>query len=85
MNTINIKPVPVGFNKLANAVCFQVLTLDLNPNKFYLNAKFFNVSESNKIELANVPFELPIEDYKNWQNDAILETKCITALNLERA
>ena len=85
MNTINITPVTVAFNKIANAVSFQVLTLDLTPEKFYLNAKFFNVFENNKIELANVPFELPIEDYKNWQNDAELEAKCLTALNLNRA
>lgn len=85
MTTINIKPVPVGFNRTANAISIQVLTLNIKPEKFNLNARFFSVIEDKKTELANVPFELPLEDYDNWQTDEYLENKSLQALNLERA
>jgi len=80
MNIIDIKPVAVALNVTANKVAFQVLTLDLTPKTFNLNARFF----SDKVEVSNVPFELPISDYNDWKSDLELENKCLTALNLER-
>lgn len=86
MTLINIIPVTVGYNQTANAIAIQVLTLDLTPEKFNLNGRFFYVdSENIKTELANIPFELPIEDYIKWLTDEYLENKCLEALNLERA
>jgi len=84
MNLINIKPIAVALNTTANAVSFQVLTLSLPPQNFLLNARFFQVDENLKVEVSNVPFELSLEDYENWQNDTELENKCLAALNLER-
>jgi len=81
MNIINITPVSVALNITANKVTFQVLTLDLTPETFNLNARFFN----EEVEVSNVPFELPIEDYTNWKSDSELETKCLAALNLTKA
>lgn len=81
MNIINIKPVLVGFNLTANKVSFQILTFDLSPKEFNLVAKFYN--DNN--EIANIPFELPIEDYNNWKSDSGLENKCLVALNLDKA
>jgi hypothetical protein len=86
MTLINIKPVAVGLNQTANAISIQVLTLDLTPEKFNLNARFFSIDSKNiQTELLNIPFELPIEDYSNWISDTYLENKSLEALNLERA
>jgi len=84
MNIINIKPIAVALNTIANAVSFQVLTLSLPPQTFSLNARFFQVTEDSKNEVSNVPFTLPLEDYETWQNDTELENKCLEALNLQR-
>jgi hypothetical protein len=85
MNLIKIKPVEVALNTTSNAVAFQVLTLDIAPEKFNLNARFFFVNEETKKEVSNVPFELPLEDYKEWITDEFLENKSLKHLNLERA
>ncbi len=90
MKIIDIKPVAVGLNITANAVSFQVLTLDITPKQFKLNARFFYINaepglETERTEVSNTPFELPIEDYNNWQTDEYLESKCLTKLGLERA
>jgi hypothetical protein len=77
---IRIKEISVGFNLTANMVSFQVLTFDLSPIEFKLVAKFY--FDNN--EVANVPFQLPIEDYNNWKSDSGLENKCLVALNLEK-
>jgi len=84
MNTINIKPIAVALNTNANAVSFQVLTLTLPPQTFLLNARFFQINQDSTKEVINIPFELPLSDYENWQSDAELEDKCLVALNLER-
>ena len=84
MNTINITPVVVAFNTTANAVSFQVLTLNLTPTEFKLNARFYNVHEKQTTEVANIPFALPFEDYENWNSDLELENKCLSALSLQR-
>ena len=83
MELIKIKPVPVSLGTTANAVLFQVMTLDLSPSEFKLNARFFNVEKETKTEVANVPFELPLADYETWTNDEVLADKCLTKLNLE--
>ena len=91
MTLIKINPVVVALNTTANAVAIQVLTLDIKPQAFKLNARLFNVEPAtettpeNKTEVANIPFELPIEDYDNWQTDEYLETKSLQALNLTKA
>jgi hypothetical protein len=85
MNQINIEPVTVGFNITANVVAFQVLTFDLSPLTFNLNARFYLETEEEIKEVSNIPFTLPIEDYETWQSDAVLENKCLKALNLVRA
>jgi hypothetical protein len=85
MNLIKIKPVSVGLNIQANAVAIQVLTLDIAPEKFNLNARFFFVDEETKKEVSNIPYELPLEDYKEWITDEFLENKSLKHLNLERA
>jgi hypothetical protein len=85
MNLIKIKPVSVGLNIQANAVSIQVLTLDIAPEKFNLNARFFFVDEETKKEVSNIPYELPLEDYKEWITDEFLENKSLKHLNLERA
>jgi hypothetical protein len=85
MNKINIEPVTVGFNITANVVAFQILTFDLSPIEFNLNARFYNKIEAETIEVCNIPFTLPIEDYETWKSDAVLENKCLKALNLVRA
>jgi len=86
MNKINIKPVVVGLNITANAVAIQVLTLDITPEVFNLNARFFNVNQKEGLgpEVANIPFTLPLEDYENWQTNEYLENKSLAALNLEK-
>ena len=78
---ISIKEISVGFNLTANMVSFQILTFDLSPKEFNLVAKFYN----DNVEISNVPFQLPIEDYTNWKSDSGLENKCLVALNLEKA
>jgi len=78
---IQIKEISVGFNLTANNVSFQVLTFDLSPKEFNLVAKFY--FDNN--EVANVPFQLPIQAYDNWKVDSTLENKCLVALNLEKA
>ena len=85
MNLINIKPVSVALGVTANAVSFQVLTLDIWPKDFKLNARFFSVTDEGQKEVSNVPFSLPLEDYENWNADTYLENKSLAALNLERA
>jgi hypothetical protein len=85
MNKINIEPVIVGFNITANVVAFQVLTFDLSPDTFNLNARFYNEIEAEIKEVSNIPFTLPLEDYETWKSDAVLENKCLKALNLVRA
>ncbi len=86
MNLIKIKPVSVGLNIQANAVAIQVLTLDIAPEKFNLNARFFFVDEEEKKkEVSNIPYELSLEDYKEWITDEFLENKSLKHLNLERA
>jgi len=85
MNLIKIKPVSVGLNIQANAVSIQVLTLDIAPEKFNLNARFFFVDEETKKEISNIPYELPLEDYNEWITDEFLENKSLKHLNLERA
>lgn len=84
MNTINITPVVVAFNTTANAVSFQVLTLNLTPTEFKLNARFYNVQEKQTTEVANILFALPLEDYNNWNSDVELENKCLSALGLQK-
>lgn len=84
MNLINIKPVAVGLNITANAVAIQVLTLDIKPIAFNLNARFFDVTEDKQTEVANIPFTLPLEDYDNWQTDEYLENKSLAKLGLTR-
>ncbi len=85
MNKINIEPVTVGLGITANVVAFQVLTFDLSPETFNLNARFYNEIEAETKEVSNIPFTLPIEDYETWKSDAVLENKCLKALNLVRA
>jgi|LakMenE01Jun11ns_1017448.scaffolds.fasta_scaffold9567095_2 hypothetical protein len=85
MNKINIEPVTVGLGITANVVAFQVLTFDLSPDTFNLNARFYNEIEAELKEVSNIPFTLPIEDYETWKSDAVLENKCLKALNLVRA
>jgi hypothetical protein len=85
MNKINIEPVVVGWGITANVVAFQVLTFDLSPLTFNLNARFYNETETELKEVSNIPFTLPIEDYESWKSDAVLENKCLKALNLVRA
>jgi hypothetical protein len=85
MNKINIEPVTVGLGITANVVAFQVLTFDLSPDTFNLNARFYNETETETKEVSNIPFTLPIEDYETWKSDAVLENKCLKALNLVRA
>ena len=84
MQKINIIPIVVALGISANAVSFEVLTLPIPPTTFKLNARFFNVQEDKTEEVSNVPFELPLEDYNNWQSDTILEDKCLTKLGLKR-
>ena len=84
MNTINITPVAVGLNQAANAVLFQIQTLNLPPTEFIFNARFFWITNNIQKEVANVPFLLPIEDYNNWNSDVELENKCLSALSLQR-
>ena len=85
MNQINIEPVIVGFNITANVVAFQVLTFDLSPITFNLNARFYNETQEEIKEVSNIPFSLPLEDYETWKSDSVLENKCLKALNLVRA
>jgi len=85
MNQINIEPVIVGFNITANVVAFQVLTFDLSPITFNLNARFYFETEEEIKEVSNIPFTLPIEDYETWKSDSVLENKCLKALNLVRS
>jgi hypothetical protein len=82
MNQINIEPVTVGFNITANVVAFQVLTFDLSPITFNLNARFYNETKDEIKEVSNIPFTLPLEDYETWKSDSVLENKCLKALNL---
>ena len=84
MNLIKIKPVQVALNTTANAVAIQVLTLNIAPENFNLNARFFFVDGEIKSEVSNVPFSLPIEDYNKWVTDEYLENASLNALNLER-
>jgi hypothetical protein len=81
MNTINILPVFVALNTTANKVVFQVLTLDLSPTEFKLNARFFQ--DTN--EITNIPFELPLSVYELWTDDKYLEDVCLSHFKLERA
>jgi hypothetical protein len=85
MNKINIEPVVVGWNITANVVSFQILTFDLSPLTFNLNARFYNETEEKIKEVCNIPFTLPLEDYETWKSDSVLENKCLKALNLVRA
>jgi hypothetical protein len=85
MNQINIEPVTVGLGITANVVAFQVLTFDLSPITFNLNARFYNETKDEVKEVSNIPFTLPIEDYETWKSDTELENKCLKALNLVRA
>jgi len=81
MNLINIKPVFVALNTTANKVAFQVLTLDLSPKEFKLNARFYQ----DDAEITNIPFELDLSFYESWTNDVELENECLKHFNLERA
>jgi hypothetical protein len=85
MNKINIEPVTVGLGITANVVAFQILTFDLSPDTFNLNARFYNEIEAETKEVSNIPFTLPLEDYETWNSDAVLENKCLKTLNLVRA
>ena len=85
MNKINIEPVVVGLNITANVVSFQILTFDLSPITFNLNARFYNETNDELQEVSNIPFTLPLEDYESWKSDSVLENKCLKALNLIRA
>jgi len=85
MNQINIEPVTVGLGITANVVSFQILTFDLSPIEFNFNARFYNETEKEIKEVSNIPFTLPIDDYESWKSDAVLENKCLKALNLVRA
>lgn len=91
MTLIEIQPVAVGFGVTANHVAIQVLTLDIKPKEFNLNARFYNVipatddKPEQKEEVANVPFSLPLEVYDNWDNDLYLENESLKKLNLTRA
>jgi hypothetical protein len=84
MNQINIEQVVVGFNITANVVSFQILTFDLSPIEFNFNARFYVETAEEIKEVCNIPFTLPIEDYETWKSDAVLENKCLKALNLVR-
>jgi hypothetical protein len=85
MNKINIEPVTVGLGITANVVAFQILTFDLSPITFNLNARFYVETEKQIKEVSNIPFTLPLEDYESWKSDTELENKCLKALNLVRA
>jgi hypothetical protein len=85
MNQINIIPVTVGFNITANVVSFQILTFDLSPITFNLNARFYVETQDQIKEVSNIPFTLPLEDYESWKSDGVLENKCLKALNLVKA
>jgi hypothetical protein len=85
MNQINIEPVIVGLGITANVVSFQILTFDLSPITFNLNARFYNENNDELKEVSNIPFTLPLEDYETWKSDSVLENKCLKALNLVRA
>lgn len=89
MNKIKIKPISVGLNTTANEVSIQVLTLDITPEAFKLNARFYDTQtigeETTSKEVYNAPFELPIEVYNNWQQDSYLENESLAKLGLERA
>jgi len=84
MNTIKIEPVAVALNVLANAVSFEVLTLQIPPTTFNLNARFFSINGEQKTEVANISFSLPLADYEAWQSDAELENKCLIHLKLTK-
>jgi hypothetical protein len=85
MNQINIETVTVGLGITANVVSFQILTFDLSPIEFNLNARFYNETQDQIKEVSNIPFTLPLEDYESWKSDGVLENKCLKALNLVKA
>jgi len=86
---IQIIPVSVGLNTMADLVEFQILSFDLSPTDgINANAKFYTAETKTapEIEVANVPFNISQEIYNKWgSSDTYIIDECLILLNLTKA